>query len=66
MPKIVGLPAHSQTKTLTQVRHVFMYIRWKYKSSLHFYTGTEGGGRLTQADYPVLLEEVVAPNQDRD
>ena len=43
-----------------------MYIRWNYKSPLHFYTGAEGRGRLTQADYPILLEEVVAPNWDKD
>ena len=43
-----------------------MYIRLNYKSPLHFYTGAEGGGRLTQADYPALLEEIVAPNRDKD
>ena len=66
MPEIVGLPANPPNNPLTQVWHVLMYIRWDYKSPLHFYTGAEEGGRLTQADCPVLLEEVVAPNRDKD
>jgi hypothetical protein len=49
-------------KRRNQVWHVFAYIGWDYKSSLHFYTGTGAGGRLTQADYLVFLEEVIAPN----
>ena len=30
----------------------------------HFYTGAGGSGRLTQADYVVILEGVVASNWD--
>lgn len=49
-------------KRRNQVWHVFAYIEWNFKSPLHFYTGAGGGGRLTQADYIVFLEEVIAPN----
>jgi hypothetical protein len=53
-------------KRRNQVWHVFAYIGWNYKSPLHFYTGAGGGGRLTQADYLVFLEEVIAPHWDKD
>jgi hypothetical protein len=43
---------------------MFAYISYDFKSELHFYTGAGGSGRLTQADYVVILEEVVAPNWD--
>jgi hypothetical protein len=45
---------------------VFAYIGWNFKSELHFYTGAGGSGRLTQADYVVILEGVVASNQEPD
>jgi DDE superfamily endonuclease len=45
---------------------VFSYIGWNYKGPLVFYTGSGGGGRLIQADYLVILEEVIAPNWDKD
>lgn len=53
-------------KRQNQIWHVFAYIGWNYKSSLTFFTGAGGGGRLTQADYLVLLEKVVAPNWNKD
>jgi DDE superfamily endonuclease len=39
---------------------VYAYIGWNFKSGLHFYIGSGGSGRLTQADYVVILEGVVA------
>ncbi|KAF7505312.1 hypothetical protein GJ744_005939 [Endocarpon pusillum] len=53
-------------KRRNQIWHVFAYIGWNFKSPLCFYTGAGGGGRLTQADYLVLLEEVIASNWDKD
>jgi hypothetical protein len=49
-------------KRRNQVWHVFAYIGWDYKSSLHFYEGTGAKGRLVQADYMVFLEKIIAPN----
>jgi DDE superfamily endonuclease len=43
---------------------VVAYIGYDFKSELYFYTGAGGSGRLTQADYVVILEGVVAPNWD--
>jgi hypothetical protein len=37
---------------------------YDFKSELYFYTGVGGSGRLTQADYVVILEGVIAPNWD--
>jgi DDE superfamily endonuclease len=51
-------------KRRNQIFHVFVYIGYDFKSELHFYTGAGGSGRLTQADYVVILEGVVAPNWD--
>jgi hypothetical protein len=39
-----------------------MYIRRDFKSKLHFYTGLGVEGRLTQANYIVILEEVITSN----
>lgn len=46
--------------------HVFGVIGYNYKGKLHFYTGSRKGGRLTQADYKVILEEVIAPDWDKE
>jgi hypothetical protein len=43
---------------------VYAYIGYDFKSELHFYTGSGGSGRLTQADYVVILEDVITPNWD--
>jgi DDE superfamily endonuclease len=51
-------------KRRNQIFHVFAYIGYDFKSELYFYTGAGGSGRLTQADYVVILEGVVAPNWD--
>jgi hypothetical protein len=51
-------------KRRNQIWHVFAYIGYDFKSELHFYTGVGGLGRLTQADYVVILEGVVALNWD--
>jgi hypothetical protein len=51
-------------KRRNQCWHVFAYIGLDFKSFLHFYTGSGKGGRLTQADYVVILEEFVTPNWD--
>jgi DDE superfamily endonuclease len=53
-------------KRRNQVWHVYGVIGRDYKSPLHFYTGSGGGGRLTQADYLTIIEEVIAPNWDKD
>jgi transposase len=45
---------------------VFAYIGRDFKSKLHFYTGSGVEGRLTQADYIVILEEVIAPKWDSE
>jgi hypothetical protein len=49
-------------KRRNQIFHVFAYMSYDFKSELHFYAGAGGSGRLTQADYVVILEGVVAPN----
>ena len=49
-------------KRRNQCWYVFAYIGWNFKSKLYFYTGSGVGGRFTQADYIVILEEFVAPN----
>jgi hypothetical protein len=49
-----------QLKRRNQIFHVFVYIGYDFKSELHFYTSAGGSGRLTQADYVVILEGVVA------
>jgi DDE superfamily endonuclease len=51
-------------KRRNQIWHVYAYIGYDFKSELHFYTGSGGSGRLTQADYAVILEDVIAPNWD--
>jgi hypothetical protein len=51
-------------KRRNQIFHVFAYIGYDFKSELYFYTGAGGSGRLTQADYVVILEGVVTPNWD--
>ena len=51
-------------KRRNQVWHVFAYIGWNFKSKLHFYTGSGGEERLTQADYVTILEEVIVSNWD--
>jgi hypothetical protein len=50
-----------RSKRRNQIWHVFAHIGYNFKSELH---GTGGSGRLTQADYVVILEGVVAPNWD--
>jgi DDE superfamily endonuclease len=52
-------------KRRNQCWHVFAVIGWDYKSPLHFYTGSGVGGRLTQADYIVILEGIVTPDWDK-
>jgi hypothetical protein len=49
-----------QLKRRNQIFHVFAYIGYDFKSELHFYTSVGGSGRLTEADYVVILEAVVA------
>jgi hypothetical protein len=41
---------------------MFGYVGYDFKSELNFYTGLGGSRRLTQADYVVILEDVVALN----
>ena len=41
-------------------------IEWNFKGQLHFYTGSGIGGRLVQADYMVILDQVVAPNWNKN
>lgn len=41
-------------------------IEWNHKDALHFYTGSGVGGRLTQADYMVILEGVIAKDWRED
>jgi hypothetical protein len=53
-------------KRRNQIFHVFAYIGYDFRSELHFYTGAGGSGRLTQADYVMILEGVVAPDWDKD
>jgi hypothetical protein len=51
-------------KRCNQIWHIFGYVGYDFKSELHFYTGSGGSRRLTQADYVVILEDVVASNWD--
>jgi DDE superfamily endonuclease len=51
-------------KRRNQIWHIFAYISYDFKSELHFYTSAGGSGRLTQADYVVILEDVVTLNWD--
>ena len=53
-------------KRKNQTIHVYTTISWNFKGTLHFYTGTGKGGRLIQADYIKILEEVVAPEWDEN
>ena len=53
-------------KRQNQTWHVHGEIGWNFKGQLHFYTGTGVGGRLVQADYLVILEEVIAPHWSSD
>jgi hypothetical protein len=62
MPTNIQFRLKRQNQTL----HVFAYTGRDFKSKLHFYTGSGVGGRLTQADHMVILEEVIAPNWDPD
>ena len=41
-------------------------IRWNFKGQLHFYTGSGVEGRLVQADYMVILEQIVVLEWDKD
>ena len=37
-----------------------------YKSKLHFYIGSGVGGRLTQSDWQLILEEVIAVEWEKN
>jgi hypothetical protein len=41
---------------------MFSHISYDFKSKLHFYTSIRGLGRLTQANYIVILESIIALN----
>ena len=53
-------------KRKNQTIHVFATISWDFKGTLHFCIGTGKQGRLIQADYIKILEEVVAPEWDEN
>ncbi|ERF71608.1 hypothetical protein EPUS_00597 [Endocarpon pusillum Z07020] len=52
-------------KRQNQSIHVYRVIGWNFKGQLYFYTGSGIGGRLVQADYMVILEQIVAPDWDK-
>ena len=45
---------------------MYVVIGWNFKGQLHFYTDSGIRGRLVQADYMVILEQIVVPNWDKD
>ncbi len=53
-------------KRQNQSIHVYAVIGYDFKGQLHFYTGSEIGGRLIQNDYMIILEQIVAPEWDKD
>ena len=55
------LKTQYKLKYKNQIIHVFTTISQNFKGTLHFYTDTEKDGRLIQANYIKILEEVVVP-----
>ena len=60
------LKTQYKLKRKNQTIHVYTTISWNFKDTLHFYTDIGKGGRLIQADYIKILEEVVAPEWDEN
>ena len=53
-------------KRKNTVWHVFGYIGYNYKSTLHFYKGTGKRGALVQKDYLEFLRNWIAPTWEED
>ncbi|KAF7503136.1 hypothetical protein GJ744_004278 [Endocarpon pusillum] len=53
-------------KRKNQTIYVYATISWDFKGTLHSYEGTGKDGRLIQADYVKILEEVVTPEWDEN
>ncbi len=53
-------------KRESQVLHVMIVIGKDFKSKLHFYIGSGVGRHLTQSDWQLIFEEVIAVKREKN